>query len=141
MQRACCWSFVTIPFSTGGETEAQRASGNRARGSPWGNDWFHTHPGSLPPCSTPKHPDALQLKRQTSGVTRSHIFHGLLSSLGFPSEESPKVVLHGQENQRGNDKDPATEGNGTQPNLWPLGMWLCRSGGRGQVLRGRAAGR
>lgn len=53
---------------------------------------------------------------------------GLLPGWVSPPGESPKVVSHGQENQRGNDKDPTTEGNRKQPDLWPLGIWRCQKG-------------
>lgn len=51
-----------------------------------------------------------------------------VSRLSFPSGESPKAILHGQENQGGNDKDPTMKVNRKQSDLWLLGSCSAKVG-------------
>lgn len=51
-----------------------------------------------------------------------------VSRLSFPSGESPKAILHGQENQGGNDKDPTMKVNRKQSDLWLLGSCSAEVG-------------
>lgn len=60
-------------------------------GGPWGSPWLSTHPGGRPPASATRYPDALQPRRQTSGVTCSHIFQaGLFPGRVSPPERAPR---------------------------------------------------
>lgn len=97
MQRAWCGSFVTVSLFTGGETEAQRGAGTCFRlHSQRGVTGSAPIQGAPPPrpgpwsCSTPRHSDALQLRR--SGVTHSHIFQaGLLPGWVSPLGKAPRL--------------------------------------------------
>lgn len=148
MQMARCCSFVTVPLFTGGETEAQRGAVTYLRlQSQRGITGSAPIQGvPLPPTATPLlvllHSRALRCSatKEIRSYPQPHFPGWAASRLGFPSGESPKVVLHGQENQGGNDKNPAGEGCRKQPNLWPPGsrgrLWLCQSGGADAAVKG-----
>lgn len=144
--RAWCCSFVTVPLLTGGETEAQRGAVTclrlqSQRGITGSAPIQGAPPTVLPPLVL-LHSQALRCSatKEIRSYPQPHFPGWAASRLGFPSEESPKVVLHGQENQGGNDKNPAREGCRIQPNLWPPGsgggLWLCQSGGADAAVKG-----
>ena len=146
MQRAWCGSFVTVSLFTGGESEARRGAGTCFRlQSQRGVTGSAPIQGAPPTTTSPLvllHSQALRCSatKEIRSYPQPHFPGWAASRLGFPSGESPKVVLQGQENQGGNDKNPAGEGCRKQPNLWPLGsgggLWLCQSGGADVAVKG-----
>lgn len=88
----CCCST-----SYRGKTEAQsgdmsslkQQNQREARSRPWGIMGSVPIQRASPPCSTPRHPNTLQPGTQTSGVTCSHIFHGLLPGWISPLGKAP----------------------------------------------------
>lgn len=128
-----CWSFVTVPLFAGGDTEApngamtspslqsQREGG--VTGSAPTQVALHLDllPGTQMLCSREDEP------QESPAATFSKL--GCFQA-GFPLQREPKAIPHGQENQGGNDKDPAIEGNRKQPELWFLGSGSAKVAGR-----------
>lgn len=125
-----CWSFVTVPLFASGETEASRGTMTRLglqsqKEAPGVSLARHPsrEPSTLLRSQAPRHVTAEETDIRSH--LQPHFPSCTVSRLGFPSGESPKAIPQGQENEGGNDKDPATEGN----------RKLCQSGGGGALCR------
>lgn len=139
-----CWSFVTVPLFADGDTEAlngamtslslqsQREAPGGVTGSAPTQVAIHLDllPGTLPRCSAAE-------KTNIRSHLQPHFPSWAVSRPGFPSRESPKAIPHGQENQGGNDKDPAIDGNRKHPELWFLGSGSAKVGGGELQQKGR----
>jgi hypothetical protein len=118
------------PLVTGGETKPQRGAMTclRPRGQREAESRLSGVIRSIstqPHYCTSRHPRALQLRRQTSRATDSHIFHALLPRWAFPLRKAPRLFCTVRRT-RGSDKNPAAEGR-KQLNFRPLGIWFCQS--------------
>lgn len=126
-----CWSFVSVPLFASGETEASSGTmtslGLQSQREAAGVSMAR-HPSREP--STLLRSQAPRRVTAEETDIRSHLQPHFpscaVSRLGFPSGESPKAIPRGQENQGGNDQDPATEGN----------RKLCQSWGGGHAVQG-----